>query len=167
MAATGKKNSFLSGFLIGLFLGLALSVAVALLVTRNSPLASKQTAPTAGTTAPATPAEAPKYEFYETLPDDETPAGKAAPTAIGAVYFLQAGAFGNAADADEMKARLALLGFEAKIYSAQENDALLHKVRIGPYKSLDELNAARTRLTQSGMETMLIRIGSNKQEEKQ
>jgi len=51
-----------------------------------------------------------------------------------------------------------MLGFEAKILNSQEGQTLLHKVRIGPYKSLDELNTVRARLTQGGVETMLIRI---------
>jgi len=46
------------------------------------------------------------------------------------------------------------------------SNSLLHKVRIGPYKSLDELNTVRARLTQGGVETMLVRIGP-KPEEKQ
>lgn len=164
MARADKKNPFLSGFLTGLFAGLALAVAVALVVTRNSPFAGKTPAAGADASAPASPAEAPKYEFYQALPGGESGSEPAAAAATS--YFLQAGAFGNAADADEMKARLALLGFEAKILAAQEGEAQLHKVRIGPYKSLDELNSARARLTQGGVETMLVRIGP-KQEEKQ
>ncbi len=163
MARADKKNPFLSGFLVGLFVGLALAVAVALVVTRNSPFSGKTPAAGADASAPASPAEAPKYEFYQALPGGEA-GGE--PAAAATSYFLQAGAFGNAADADEMKARLALLGFEAKILTAQEGEAPLHKVRIGPYKSLDELNSARARLTQGGVETMLVKTGP-KQEEKQ
>lgn len=159
MAAPRKNNPFLSGFLVGLFVGLALSVAVALMVTRSNPFTAKAPATDKNGVVSAPPVEAPKYEFYQTLPEGGTEAGKPDAVVVGTAYFLQAGAFNNAADADEMKARLALLGFEARIDSAQEGDAMLHKVRIGPYKSLDELNAARTRLTQSGMETMLVRIG--------
>jgi cell division protein FtsN len=64
-----------------------------------------------------------------------------------------------------LKARLALLGFEAKVLSEQEGEKTLHKVRIGPYKSLDELNIARTRLTQGGMETILVKISPSTQQE--
>lgn len=160
MAASGKKgNPFLSGFLVGLFVGLALAVAVALVVTRNNPFAGKAATQPADAASAAAPAEAPKYEFYQALPDEETAAGAPVPAVAGPLYFLQAGAYGNAADADEMKARLALLGFEANILSVQEGETMLHKVRIGPYKSLNELNDARTRLMQNGMDTMLVRIG--------
>lgn len=164
MAAKGKKNPFLSGFLVGLLVGLALAVAVALMITRNNPFTGKpSSASTGNASAPAAPEEAPKYEFYQALPEGEA-GSPPAEAAVGATYFLQAGAFNNAADADEMKARLALLGFEAKVLSSQEGETLLHKVRIGPYKSLDELNRARARLTQSGMDTMLVRIGPKQED---
>ena len=164
MARAGGKNPFFSGFLVGLFVGLALAVVVALVVTRNNPFVEKPSATDTDASAPAAPADAPKYEFYQALPEGEG-GSKFAEPAVGTSYFLQAGAFGSAADADEMKARLALLGFEAKILDAQEGEALLHKVRIGPYKSLDELNTVRARLTQSGVETMLVRIGPKQEEE--
>ena len=165
MARTSGNNPFLNGFLAGLFVGLGLAVAVALLVTRNNPFVGKPPRAGTGASTPAAPAEAPKYEFYQTLPEAES-GGRPATAVAATTYFLQAGAFGNAADAEEMKARLALLGFEAKILNSQEGQTLLHKVRIGPYKSLDELNTVRARLTQGGVETMLVRIGP-KPEEKQ
>lgn len=158
MARGGGKNPFLGGFLAGLFSGLALAVVVALLITRNNPFVDNGTDTARSSTAPAAPVEAPKYEFYQALPDGAAGGESAPAAASGTAYFLQAGAFAKAADAEEMKASLALLGFEAKILAAQEGEALLHKVRIGPYKSLDELNAARARLTQGGVETMLVRI---------
>ena len=167
MATSGKKkNPFLSGFLLGLLVGLGLSVAVAMLVTRNNPFVEKgDVAPSTGGSAPAAPSEAPKYDFYQALPEGQTSNLPAAPAAVE-TYFLQAGAYGNAAEADQVKARLALLGFEAKILSAQEGEKMLHKVRIGPYKSLDELNTARARLTQGGVETILVKSSSQQQEKK-
>jgi cell division protein FtsN len=166
MARTSGKNPFFSGFFVGLFAGLALAVIVALLVTRNNPFVEQTPGSGASASAPAAPVEAPKYEFYQTLPEGQAGSAPAATATATTAYFLQAGAFGNAADAEEMKARLALLGFEAKTLTTQEGETLLHKVRIGPYKSLDELNTVRARLTQGGVETMLVRIGP-KQEDKQ
>ncbi len=165
MAASGKKKPFLGGFLTGLAVGLGLAVAVALLVTRNNPFVEQTSPqPVSQSSAPAAPIEAPKYEFNQPTPESDAskPTAEATP---GISYFLQAGAFGNAAEADGMKARLALLGFEAKTSAAQEGGSVLYKVRIGPYKSLDELNRARARLTQGGIETMLVKTGP-KQEEK-
>jgi cell division protein FtsN len=163
MAVRHSKNPFFSGFLTGLFVGLGLAVLVAVLVTRNNPFVDQEPEPVRDGVPAAAPAEAPKYEFYQ--PSPTGPAGSApAPAEAEATYFLQAGAYGNPADAEQVKARLALLGFEADIFSAQEGEALLHKVRIGPYKSLDELNTARSRLTQGGIDTILVKTAPPQQE---
>lgn len=163
MASAGKRNPFLKGFLLGLAVGLGLAVLVAVLVKSNDPFVDKgvATGSISPSTAPA--AEAPKYEFYQALPEGD--AGSAPPPEVALPrYFLQAGAYGNPADADQVKARLALLGFEAGILVVQEGGNVLHKVRIGPYKSLDELNIARARLTQGGVETILVKIDPQQQE---
>lgn len=164
MARPGKNNPFLSGFVLGLFAGLGLSVVVALLVTRNNPFTGGSPAQDASSASTASaPVEAPKYEFYQTLPEGG-PGTMPPATPPSPIYFLQAGAYGNAAEADQVKARLALMGFEAKILSAQEGEKLLHKVRIGPYQGLDELNTARARLTQNGVDTILVKIAPQQQE---
>ncbi len=73
--------------------------------------------------------------------------------------MLQAGAFQNAADADNLKARLALLGFEATIEtSAMADKGTLHRVRVGPYTSVEELNRTRDTLKQNGVQTTLIKL---------
>lgn len=155
-----QKNPFLSGFLLGLFAGLGLAVTVALLVTRSNPFVDNSTQNNSQTTGKNGGAvDAPRYEF------NESPAGGQAVPALPerAGYFLQAGAFTKAADADQMKARLALLGFEAQVATAS-GETPLSKVQIGPYKALDELNTARARLTQNGIDTILIKIPSQTQE---
>lgn len=165
MAQARGKNPFLGGFLTGLAVGLALAVAVAYFVTRNNPFADKPAAAGgAPAPAPSAPAEAPKYEFYQAEP--QTAPAEAAPAAPDALYYLQAGAFANAADAEAMKARLALLGFEAKIQPGQEGEARLYRLRIGPYRSLDELNRARARLTQEGVDTMLVKTDKSQEEKR-
>jgi cell division protein FtsN len=73
--------------------------------------------------------------------------------------MLQAGAFQNAADADNLKARLALLGFEATIETSTMADkGTLHRVRVGPYTSVEELNRTRDTLKQNGVQTTLIKL---------
>lgn len=154
MATTTRKNPFLSGFLVGLFVGLALALAVAFLITRSNPFISNEVSDKPSTSGKNTPpVEAPRYEF-----DTPINAEPAAAASESTGYFLQAGAFTKAGDADQMKARLALLGFEARVITSNHADAPLNKVHIGPYKALDELNTARARLTQGGIETILIKI---------
>ena len=103
------------------------------------------------------------------LPPSASPAAKTAdaptragePSAAGTkeIYFLQAGAFGSPGDADNQKAKLALLGFEAKVESIDiEGKGTVHRVRIGPYAKLDDINRVRSTLTQNGVDASLIRL---------
>ena len=120
-----------------------------------------------------------RFSFYEILPGKEelidpkkaieaakqeakaepARAGEAAPAAPRETYFLQAGAFGSAGDADNQKAKLALMGFEAKVESVDiEGKGTMHRVRLGPYGRLDDINRVRATLTQNGVEASLIRL---------
>ena len=74
-------------------------------------------------------------------------------------FFLQAGAFQNAPDADNLKARLALMGMEATVQTTTLPDkGVWHRVRVGPYTTVDDLNRARDTLKQSGIDTTLIKV---------
>lgn len=156
------KRPFLSGFLTGLATGLGLALAVAVWIGFSNPFVEPPAAPASPTENQAAPKEAPSYDFYTTLPAETAPADSpqaVTPLKTEPAYYLQAGAFLNAADAEEIKARLALLGFEAQIIQVPDAEAIqLHKVRIGPFKGMDELNKTRARLTQNGIETLLIKI---------
>jgi len=103
----------------------------------------------------------PRFEFYKVLTDKQD---ATAPAAAGAkpadkasgkeIYFLQAGAFNNPADADKLKAKLAMLGIEANVQTATLPDKVVwHRVRLGPYKSADEMNKAAALLKQNGVNT--------------
>jgi cell division protein FtsN len=73
--------------------------------------------------------------------------------------MLQAGAFQSASDADNLKARLALLGFEATIETTKSGDkGTWHRVRVGPYTSVEELNRTRDTLNQNGVPTTLVKL---------
>lgn len=87
-------------------------------------------------------------------------APKDAPSPTGKEqYYLQAGAFGSAGDADNQKAKLALMGFEAKVEATEiEGKGTVHRVRIGPYARLDDINRVRTTLAQNGVEASLVRM---------
>ena len=120
-----------------------------------------------------------RFSFYEILPGKEelidpkkaieaakqeakaepARAGEAAPATPKETYFLQAGAFGSAGDADNQKAKLALMGFEAKVESVDiAGKGTMHRVRLGPYGRLDDINRVRATLTQNGVEASLIRL---------
>lgn len=118
----------------------------------------------------------PRFEFYKVLTDkpeaterepaksaDKQPAIKpraveSRPLAADEPYFLQAGSFSKAGDAEKLKARLALLGFESNTQTATIPDkGVWHRVRLGPYKNADEMNQARNLLKQNGLEATPMR----------
>lgn len=156
-----SKSPFLGGFLLGLFVGLALALVVALTVTKNNPFVSGPAQPTAPSgqqpTGQVKPAEAPSYDFYKSLPPNtgnvtEGAAASPPPAVEPKPLWLQAGAFQNQEDADNLKARLALLGVEATIGTAEiPEKGTLYRVRIGPLKSQEELEATRSRLTENSI----------------
>lgn len=131
--------------------------------------------PQGGATPPvasATP-EKPKFDFYRILPGAEEPVTekeirerlrqKGSPAgqqeASKDVYFIQAGSFQNPADADNQKARLAILGFESSVEPANLPDkGTWYRVRMGPYAKLEEINKVRQVLAQSGIDANLIKV---------
>ncbi len=125
--------------------------------------------PAARAPAETPPAEATdRFEFYEMLPDAEVEVseqpkatGKAGPPPVSmpGTYVVQAGAFPNFAEADKVKARLALLGVVSEIQAADANGTTFHRVRIGPIDDLNELNRLRARLRQNGIEYLVIPVG--------
>jgi cell division protein FtsN len=73
--------------------------------------------------------------------------------------ILQAGSFPNANDAENLKAKLALMGVEANIQAATIKDkGVWYRVRLGPYKNADELNRARGILKQNGVDSTPMRV---------
>jgi cell division protein FtsN len=110
-----------------------------------------------------------RFEFYEMLPKSEvvvpdtSDEGRpdATPTPLGTpgVYVLQAGAYATFAEADRIKAELALLGITSQIQRIAVEDRQYHRVRIGPIENLDELNRLRQRLREAKIDAMLIRVG--------
>jgi len=76
----------------------------------------------------------------------------------GEVFWLQAGAFSEEREADNLKARIALTGLEATVRAVNIPDkGTLYRVRLGPYQSLEEANRTKTTLTQNGVGTAIIR----------
>lgn len=86
-----------------------------------------------------------------------TPGGEAKSAPV-TIFFLQVGAFQKAADADNLKAKLALTGLDASVQEVSIPDkGTMHRVRVGPFRDADEMNQARTRLSQSGVQGTVIR----------
>ncbi|TWI05835.1 cell division protein FtsN [Luteimonas cucumeris] len=84
-----------------------------------------------------------------------TPA--AASSDNSARYMLQAGAFGASGDAEALKARIALLGLNARVESASIGGKTVYRVRMGPYGSASELAEAKGKLGNGGLPAMAIK----------
>lgn len=90
--------------------------------------------------------------------------GKAADTAktskdtpLKEPIYLQAGSFQSASEADNQKAKLALLGAEARIQQVMLQDKVWYRVRLGPYHKLDDVNHLRADLARQGIDANLVR----------
>jgi cell division protein FtsN len=183
-----SEGNFLAGMGVGVLVGLAVSLAIAFYLNRTpipfmtaKPKQAEKNAakPSAiaglpqGGAAPSGTAEKPKFDFYRILPGAEEPVTekeirerlrqKGSPAgqqeAAKDVYFIQAGSFQNPSDADNQKARLAILGFESSVEPAHLPDkGTWYRVRMGPYAKLEEINKVRQALAQSGIDANLIKV---------
>ncbi len=122
--------------------------------------------------AGATPAEESgksPYAFYDMLPKfevvvpekekDVRPDTRAVPETRRGTYVLQAGSYKNFADADRVRAQLALQGVEAKVQKVSVDNDTWHRIRIGPISNLEELNRLRDRLRKADLDVLVIRVG--------
>ena len=81
----------------------------------------------------------------------------AADTEEKVTYFLQAGAFRELDDAENTRAKLALLGFEASISEKANDSGVLHRVRVGPFPQVEAMNKARAKLIDSGIDVAIVK----------
>lgn len=118
---------------------------------------------------PATPAPAPVPKSVPAVPPAsvgerpgaaEAPAANVAPVVAGEekiTYHLQAGAFREMTDAENTRAKLALLGFEASISERVNDSGILYRVRIGPFPQPEAMNKARAKLIDNGIDVAIVK----------
>jgi cell division protein FtsN len=116
--------------------------------------------PIASAPAPRTPAagEAPALA-PPPASNPSKPAESSAAATVGDAngrLMLQVGAYKSPQDADAARARLALLGLDAKVTEVTADNVTLYRVRLGPYGQLDDLNGIRRTLSENGMEPQLV-----------
>jgi len=104
---------------------------------------------------PATPVAPPSSPVAAAAGTSVVAAAPAA--AEEARYILQAGAFQASGDAEQLKARIALLGLSARVESAQINGKTMYRVRMGPYGTASELAEAKRKLGNGGLPALAIR----------
>ena len=134
-------------------------------VQASEPVSSSNTeaAPNQATVNEDSNAAAPIIEGKKPIavsPVPSSPAEKASAPARKLRYFLQAGAYKNASDAEQQRARLALEGVEAKVIQANENGATFFRVRIGPYTKTEDAEQLRSRLSDAGFQVTVLRVAT-------
>ena len=80
------------------------------------------------------------------------------PAADAFIYFVQAGAYTRSEDAEQQRAKLALLGQTAKITEREQAGRVVFRVRMGPFSNRDEADALKTRLQEASLETQIVRV---------
>ena len=121
---------------------------------------------------PEKKAKRPRFEFYTLLPEMEVavPENELTGSSTAArrdsekadvTYVLQAGSFRQLAQADRLKAELALMGMPVMIQTVSiEGGSKWHRVRVGPFTNLQALNEARAELQSNGLKVMVLKVGS-------
>jgi len=178
----GGGHPMFVGVSIGVLLGLCVALGVALYLNKSNPFVARQPEPPARAAsrveAPRPPpagmpgaqrapqgsstgTDSSRFDFYRILPGEEGQSLKRPQPQAAAsreVFYLQAGAFQKASDADNLKARLALAGLEAQIQTATLDDQTVwHRVRLGPYASAEAMSAARVLLRENQIEPSVIK----------
>ena len=111
----------------------------------------------------------PQFDFYQILPSmevnvseweaEEEKQSEPISADDSGVYILQVGSFEQYEAADEVKAKLALLGVSADIQRVVINGRdIRHRVRVGPYKDPVKLQEARDRLLANNLDFMLLKL---------
>ena len=180
----GKSgSSFMNGLFMGVLVGIGLSIAITVFITNGkSPFVSKDTngacieiqgAKPEGEVAAdnAIQDQPTKFDFYNILPnndkgisDREATQALKNPASIPQkeVYFYQVGSFNTDKDADNTKAKLALLGFEAVVLTApSQNNEVVHKVRVGPLTDDAQIMKTKNDLVKNGFKPILVRATLN------
>ena len=180
-----RRNDAAPGWvwmLFGLGLGLIVAIGVYLRAPSGTQApASRETAVAQPQAVPATarqpekpaqraPAEGNRFDFYEILPQfevvipaDDGPAAatttaRPRPAAAPGSFLLQAGSFSAAADADRLKANLALLGVESHVQRVTIEDDVFNRVRIGPIGDVDAAKRTQRQLRDAGIDTLLMKV---------
>ena len=115
--------------------------------------------PTAGLPAEPAPGRDPADILNDRTPQPPVaaaPSARSGPDPFS--YFVQVGAFARVEDAEQQRARLAMLGFTARVTEREQAGRTVYRVRVGPFERKEDADTARDRLDGSGMESSLVRV---------
>jgi cell division septation protein DedD len=184
-SAGGSQNSkAIASLIIGMVIGVSIAGIVAWYMVKKNPTTFNQPSvarelpkpvpqivipqPKSTELVPSAEPAQPQFEFYKVLPDKSEgatapkltpmPKSQPKPPVDATPYLVQAGSFQNVDDAEKLKARLALGGFEASIVSVNiPEKGLWHRVRLGPYAGLAAANITIASLKTNGITATAVR----------
>ena len=180
--ASGSRPGAIVWGATGLAVGLLVALVVHLEHRRPSAPAPTPTAEPSADAPASADGDQPRFEFYRLLNEQEVDVAEpdegadapapavpeadpsadqpTAPTTGESRYLLQAGSFRQAEDADSLKANLALLGIEARIQVVElPGGETWHRVRVGPFADLEQVNGVRSRMAEQQIESILLQAG--------
>jgi len=147
-------------------INLPISQKIAALTAK--PDAAKTEEPPKQPEIPAEPAK-PKFDFYTILPSKELVVPdseiktRAREERVGKAkeskYILQAGSFKEFKEADQLRAKLALMGIESRVEKTKVGNVTWSRVRLGPYVRMSSVSTIRTRLRQNGIDVVVTEMG--------
>lgn len=73
-------------------------------------------------------------------------------------YFVQAGAYSRTEDAEQQRARLAMLGIESRLTEREQAGRTVYRVRVGPFDRKDDADSAKEKLSDAGVDSALVRV---------
>ena len=156
------KNNGALGFIAGLITGLVIAIIIAMIITRTPmPFNSKHNAQGKSLSEAPTPFSDPNQPMYgnrDAAKEAYKNAASAAETQAQsstesekATTYLQAGAYREKNDAENMRAKLALIGIEARIKEVTSQNGNLYRVHLGPYNP-STLASTQSKLKENGID---------------
>ena len=127
---------------------------------------------------PPAAGDKPRFDFYKILPGNGEAASEPKPAetktsepkqadatkdkdgkdaTLKDPVYLQTGSFQNAADADNQKAKLAMMGVEAAVQQVMLQDKVWYRVRLGPFRKIEQVNAMRAELARQGIPANVVK----------
>jgi cell division protein FtsN len=117
----------------------------------------------------STEIEEPRYDFYTILPQAEVVVpdyeikSRVREELVGkskaVKYIMQAGSFRDANEANQHKAKLALLGIEARVEKAKVGNVIWHRIKIGPYDNSSSVSTIKDLLQKNGIGVIVTESG--------
>jgi cell division protein FtsN len=108
--------------------------------------------------APAPSASKPARDPAAILSGESQPPRSTAGAPEPFVYFVQAGAFTRTEDAEQQRAKLALMGQAAKITEREQAGRVVYRVRLGPFPGRAEADVLQVKLQEQGVESQIVRV---------